>query len=380
MEKKGLNRDIEILRAVAILMVLVQHFPSLYFWSDHSFFSHITSKVITFWSGVDVFLCISGFVVSGSLMRVLDNAKDNGGSSSLVIKQFFIKRIFRLLPTTWFWIALLLVMTFTYNISGAFGKINWNIYQALSVLTYNYNFLSSFMTNNNLPTTFGPFWSLNLEEQFYFIFPFFILFTNKKYRIFYLLTFIAMQFFIHRQGNVTLNIRLDAISWGVALSILHKNGILKKAEPIILCSRLMSATFTVVCLAYLMLSIPLLSESRFMVGLLAAFSALLVYAASYDKGYIYCPKHLKRIMLWFGSRSFGIYVIHMPVIYIIQESTIRILMSQGIGPSGSLLLCSVMSISAIVLIAILVEVNYRFLEVPLRDHGRNIARRMNAAS
>jgi len=73
-------------------------------------------------------------------------------------------------------------------------------------------------------------------------------------------------------------------------------------------------------------------------------------------------------------------VIHMPVIYIIQESTIRILMSQGIGPSGSLLLCSVMSISAIVLIAILVEVNYRFLEVPLRDHGRNIARRMNAAS
>ena len=90
----------------------------------------------------------------------------------------------------------MLALTFTYNISGAFGTPKWNIYQALSVLTYNYNYLSNYMMVRALPTTFGPFWSLNLEEQFYFIFPFFLLLTNKNNRIKLLLIGIAFQFLL----------------------------------------------------------------------------------------------------------------------------------------------------------------------------------------
>lgn len=158
MKKLRPNSDIEILRAFAIIMVLIQHYPSLYFWSDHSFFTKVNTY-LSFWSGVDLFLCISGFVVSCSLIPLIDKCKDNRLSSSSAIKSFFIKRAFRLFPTSFLWISIILLMTLIYNVSGAFGNLNWNLYQSASVLTYNYNYLSAYMTEHGLPTTLGPFWS-----------------------------------------------------------------------------------------------------------------------------------------------------------------------------------------------------------------------------
>ncbi|MCK6885080.1 acyltransferase [Enterobacter roggenkampii] len=372
MEKLRPNSDIEILRAFAIIMVLIQHYPTLYFWSDHSFFTNV-NKHISFWSGVDLFLCISGFVVSCSLIPLIDKCKDCGLPTSKVIGAFFTKRAFRLFPTSFLWIAILLALTFLYNISGAFGNVKWNIYQAVSVLTYNYNYLSAYMTDNGLPTTFGPFWSLNLEEQFYFIFPFFILLTKKDNRIPLLIGFIAIQFFIFRQGHPILNFRLDAISWGVVLAIMYMKTGMVNVDPVFMKNRRRSLLVTTFLMVFLMVSIPDMHESRFMVGFLALASASLVFIASFNKGYIFCPSLLRKAFLWVGSRSYAIYIIHMPVIYFIQESTIRYYISIGQGPSKTILLCTVMTLLALMMTAILVEINYRLVEKPLRDYGRKLA-------
>lgn len=372
MEKLRPNSDIEILRAFAIIMVLVQHYPSLYFWSDHSFFKSVNT-FISFWSGVDLFLCISGFVVSCSLIPLIDRCKDDGVSSSKAICAFFTKRAFRLFPTSFLWIAVLLALTFFYNISGAFGNLKWNTYQALSVLTYNYNYLSAYMTDHGIPTTFGPFWSLNLEEQFYFIFPFFVLFSKKENRIPLLIGFIAVQFFIFRQGHPILNFRLDAISWGVVIAIMYMKNGLNNVDPEFLQSRRRSLLVTSFLMVFLMVSIPDMLESRFMVGLLALASASLVFIASFNKGYIFCPKPLRKLLLWIGSRSYAIYIIHMPVIYFIQESTVRYYVSIGQGPSKTVMLCIVMTMLALIVTAILVEMNFRMIEKPLRNYGRKLA-------
>lgn len=377
MEKLRPNSDIEILRAFAIIMVLIQHYPSLYFWSDHSFFTNV-NKHISFWSGVDLFLCISGFVVSCSLIPLIDKCKDAGVSSSKAIKAFFIKRAFRLFPTSFLWIAILLAFTFFYNISGAFGNAKWNIYQALSVLTYNYNYLSAYMSDNGLPATFGPFWSLNLEEQFYFIFPFFVLFTKKENRIPLLIVIIAIQFFILRQGTILLNFRLDAISWGVVLAIIYMKNGMENVEPTFMQKKCRSLLVTFFLMAFLMISIPDMHESRFMIGFLALASAALVFIASFNKKYIYCPEALRKVLLWVGSRSYAIYVIHMPVIYFIQESTVRYYVSIGQGPSKTILLCAIMTILAIVATILLAEINYRCIEKPLRNLGRRYAKKISS--
>ncbi|AVV37365.1 acyltransferase family protein [Pantoea vagans] len=377
MEKLRPNSDIEILRAFAIIMVLVQHFPSLYFWSDHSFFAKVNTY-LQFWSGVDLFLCISGFVVSCSLIPLIDQCKQRGTGLSGVVKAFFIKRAFRLFPTSFLWIAIIICMTFSYNISGAFGDIKWNFYQAISILSYTYNLLSHYMLVNSLPTSMGPFWSLNLEEQFYFILPFFIIFTKKAYRVLLLLAFIFIQFLIHRQDTYLMNFRLDSISWGVVISIFYMDSRIFRFEPISLKNRVSSFSLTAIALIFLMFSIPVLHDSRFMVGMLALVSAILIYVASFNKGYIYCPLALRKVLLWVGSRSYAIYVIHMPAIYFIQESTIRYFVSIGQGPSKSVLLCVVMTVSALVLTVLLVELNFKLIESPLRGYGRKIAHKMTS--
>lgn len=372
MEKLRPNSDIEILRAFAIIMVLVQHFPSLYFWSDHSFFAKVNTY-LQFWSGVDLFLCISGFVVSCSLIPLIDQCKQRGAGLSGVVKAFFIKRAFRLFPTSFLWIAIIICMTFSYNISGAFGDIKWNFYQAISILSYTYNLLSHYMLVNSLPTSMGPFWSLNLEEQFYFILPFFIIFTKSSHRVPLLLALISVQFFIHRQDTYLMNFRLDSISWGVVLSIFYMDSRTLRFEPKALKNKSLSLALTAIALIYLMFSIPSLHESRFMVGMLALVSAILVFVASFNKGYIYCPRALRKALLWVGSRSYAIYVIHMPVIYFIQESTIRYYIAMGQPPSKTLLLCFIMTAMAILITGLVVELNFRIIERPLRNYGRKIA-------
>jgi peptidoglycan/LPS O-acetylase OafA/YrhL len=372
MEKLKPNSDIEILRAFAIIMVLVQHYPSLYFWSDHSFFAKVNT-FLQFWSGVDLFLCISGFVVSCSLIPLIDKCKDQGIGSSGVIKSFFIKRAFRLFPTSFLWIAVILFMTFTYNISGAFGSTKWNFYQTLSILTYTYNLLSHYMLINSLPTSMGPFWSLNLEEQFYFIFPFFILFTKKEFRILLLIFLISIQFFILRQDTYLMNFRMESISWGVVLSIFYIDGKIMKLDPKPLKNKAFSLAVTTIALCYLMFSIPALHGCRFMVGMLALVSAVLVFFASFNKKYIYCPDSLRKTLLWIGSRSYAIYVIHMPVIYFIQESTIRYYIAIGQPPSKTLSLCFIMTTMAILITGLVVELNFRIIEKPLRNYGRKVA-------
>jgi peptidoglycan/LPS O-acetylase OafA/YrhL len=375
LEKLRPNSDIEILRALAILMVLVQHFPSLYFWSDHAFFISV-NKYISFWSGVDLFLCISGFVVGCSLIGIIDAASGDRSKTRKTILAFFTKRAFRLLPTSIFWVSLIIILTYTYNVSGAFGDKRWNIYQAASVLTYNYNILSHYMLINRLPATLGPYWSLNLEEQFYFALPLFMIFI-KNLRITALLLFIAIQFFITRQDTYLFNFRLDALCWGVILSLLFIRGRLSGFEPSFMRKKWISAAITTILLVLLMVTIALLNNSPFMVGSIAIISMLLVYIASFNKRYIFMPDFIRKIMLYIGSRSYAIYLIHMPAIYFIQESVIRYYIHIGRAPSGSIELSMLMTACAILLTLFISEINYRVIESPLRKLGRKYAERIS---
>ncbi|PAW36173.1 hypothetical protein CIL06_10870 [Pantoea vagans] len=356
-------------------MVLVQHFPSLYFWSDHALFTSV-NNYISFWSGVDLFLCISGFVVGCSLIGLIDAASGDSSKTRKIMLSFFTKRAFRLLPTSIFWVSVIMILTYTYNVSGAFGDRRWNIYQALSVLTYNYNILSHNMLINQLPATFGPYWSLNLEEQFYFALPLFIIFF-KNHRIPVLLLFIAIQFFITRQDTYLFNFRLDSLCWGVILSLLFIDGRLSRLEPTFMRSKWISASITILLITLLMILIALLHTSQFMVGSIAIISMLLVYIASFNKRYIFIPDFIRKIMLYIGSRSYAIYLTHMPVIYFVQESAIRYYISIGHAPSGSPELSIMMTGCAIFLTLFISEVNYLIIESPLRKLGRKYAERIS---
>ncbi len=60
------NLDLEFLRAMAILMTVFQHAEVLVFWpgSWHQRLRHS----VGLWTGVDLFFCISGYIITHTLL------------------------------------------------------------------------------------------------------------------------------------------------------------------------------------------------------------------------------------------------------------------------------------------------------------------------
>lgn len=146
-----LRKDVEGLRAVAILLVVAAH-------------AGVPGMAGGF-VGVDVFFVLSGFLITGLLVS------EHARSGRLDFKAFYSRRFRRLLPA----LALMLVVTgalatqlvpmmqqATHAFSGAAAAM-WlsNMHFALSATDY-------FAAHDNL---YLHTWSLGVEEQFYLIWP-----------------------------------------------------------------------------------------------------------------------------------------------------------------------------------------------------------------
>ncbi|HBL88468.1 MAG TPA: hypothetical protein DD399_17325 [Alcanivorax sp.] len=144
--------DIEGLRALAVLLVIVYHFE----------FPGISGGFI----GVDVFFVISGFVITGLLTRQMDQGGFRFGD-------FYARRIRRLVP------AFLLVSTVTFLIISPFyigddyyifAKSWLASLMGISNLYY-FTELSQYFAPETRSLSLLHTWSLAVEEQFYLLWP-----------------------------------------------------------------------------------------------------------------------------------------------------------------------------------------------------------------
>lgn len=55
------------------------------------------------------------------------------------------------------------------------------------------------------------------------------------------------------------------------------------------------------------------------VGLIAVLFGLLVWLGSYGRGYICLDGRLKTVLMWIGSRSYAIYLIHISAYLLVGE-------------------------------------------------------------
>ena len=143
--------DIQGLRAVAVLGVI----------AFHAFGPVLPGGFV----GVDVFFVLSGFLITGILMRELDEGRFSLGG-------FYRRRISRLFP------ALFVMLAFT--LAVGFVVLAPRTFQELSLTTF---FTTLFTSNLAFIRISGYFdadaslrpllhtWSLGVEEQFYLLFP-----------------------------------------------------------------------------------------------------------------------------------------------------------------------------------------------------------------
>ena len=103
----------------------------------------------------------------------------------------------------------------------------------------------------------------------------------------------------------------------------------------------------------------------------ALLTALLLWIASYNLNVFIPVQPLRSFMLWVGSRSYAIYLIHIPAFYVSREIWFRL--QSGVVASDELFFP--LLLTACALIVLLSELNYRLIETPLRLRGADIAKR-----
>jgi peptidoglycan/LPS O-acetylase OafA/YrhL len=152
--------QLDALRSIAITGVLIGHYLPETWWIN----------TIINWGGMGVrlFFVISGFLITGILLRARDQVLVGTETRSLSLKKFYIRRSLRIFPIYY----LMLVIAFIANSTMVRQTILWH-------LTYTTNFYLAI--ENQWLDKLSAFWSLAVEEQFYLIWPFFILFCPPRW-------------------------------------------------------------------------------------------------------------------------------------------------------------------------------------------------------
>ncbi|WP_404349277.1 acyltransferase [Phycicoccus jejuensis] len=154
--RPGFRRDVEGLRAVAVLSVLAYH---------------AGLPVHAGFVGVDIFFVISGFLITGLLVAELDRT----GTVSWV--RFVGRRVRRLLPAA----VLVLLVTSLFSWLVIPGQRRQQVgHDVIAAATYVVNWVLAgrevdYLSSDVRPSPVQHFWSLAVEEQFYVVWPLLLL-------------------------------------------------------------------------------------------------------------------------------------------------------------------------------------------------------------
>lgn len=357
----GLIKDIEVLRAVAVLGVIFQHmhgnlFPR--FAAD----STISQLFGSGWVGVDLFFAISGFVIARSLIPKAAAARTSK-QFRYVSYRFWLTRLFRLAPSAWLWLIVILLLCVSYNQSGVFGELKTNAYWTLSGVFNFSNYLFVQYFGEQKPGASFVYWSLSLEEQFYLLFPF-VLWIFRRYVGWFFVGLVLWQVFEPR-GLYGMMFRTDAIALGVLVGLSHQHPVCLKARAALPVG--MSRLLTLLLLfALFFLGSFNQTDLPLQVGLVAVVSGALVWLCAGKIELLAGNGKPSRVFLWLGQRSYAMYLIHIPAMFFLRETAFRFDRAPADAPVSS-------AIIALLLIIVLAAANFRWLESPLRNRGKALA-------
>jgi len=355
--------DIEVLRGIAVLFVVIHHANlNLFSWPNPGlaqFYAYFGGRC-----GVDLFFAISGFVIARDLLPKLQQA-DLSDRPQLIIA-FWVRRAWRLLPSAWLWLFVTLLLVFAYNDSHAFGGIRANIEATIAgiVQAANLRFAEAY-GNYEYGASF-VYWSLSLEEQFYIALPLLALLMRK-----YLVYAIGVIALLQLIDPGTSAFPTGALCLGVLLALFSRRPEYAVARPTFLANRASSLGFILLLMVLLLtLGSTHLGITTYRLSFVDVLSAALVLVASYDSDLIFHRLNfIRRPLIWVGERSYAIYLTHIPCFFIVRETWYRF--TGGTAPSQEQFL--LFSASAAGMILILSELNYRLIEIPLRKKGTRIA-------
>lgn len=353
----GRNLDLDGLRGIAVLLVT----------ASHAGWPFLKLGAI---AGVTLFFVLSGYLITTLLVE------ERRASGRVRLGSFYRRRVARLVPA-------LVVMVVTMTLLNALHRPDREVLVgAAQALTYTMN-LNEW---TGLPTArFVHTWSLALEEQFYLLWPMILLATwsaGLRKQLWLVLAAVVASLVVrfawygwssseaYRSAYYLPISSMWAILIGVALALsLARNGDPSRRSPrwlfnaallaILLTSSALGMTRGVVDSG---LNYP---ERLFAGPLAAVAGAVLVHAAVHHR----TPAWLSsRLLVWFGTISYALYLWHDPIIGLIEPSF----------PAGLFTHLIAGSVAAVIATAV-AALSWRFVERPAGAWIRSRDRRTPVA-
>ena len=342
--------DIDGLRAVAVLAVVLNHLSS--------------SLVPGGFVGVDVFFVISGYLIT----RIIGSEIDQG---RFTFARFYERRARRIFPALFAVLAatlaagywLLLPSDYLHALRAALATMGF----ASNVLLW-YQQSSYFDATEVMLDPFLHTWSLSVEEQFYLLFPIFLLICHRyrPKRIVWILLSCALVSLAGAamvvEGNRNAVYFLSPFrAWELLAGSLLAYGALPAVR-----SRLMREALCAGGLAAILLACWLYRDATVFPGLAALApvlgAAAVIHAGS--SGSTFAGRMLQwRPVVYVGLISYSLYLWHWPLIVLTRYAT-------GMEPPTPL--------QALVMLAgslLLASASYHFIEQPMRRSSGWLPRR-----
>jgi peptidoglycan/LPS O-acetylase OafA/YrhL len=322
-------KELDGLRGMAVTLVIAFHaFEQAINFTEKPLLKSLAKITSIGWVGVDIFFVLSGFLITSIL---LDSKTDPH-----YFKNFYGRRILRIFPL--YYVVIIFVIFFAPKVEPEFfEQLNTTI---PILLLYQQNWSIIFQGFGAIPQYLLITWSLAIEEQFYFIWPFIVYYLRRDQLIRISLWYIAASiiaralcvFLWPDLGQTSLFFyyspfaRFEEILFGSLLALLIiddqlKETIRKFSLPVFGISL---AVFLGLCLSALPgRPIP---EFPYTPLILGGYTTAGLFSASLIAIFITQPAHniLRRIfqspvLTFLGKYSYSMYVFHVAVILILLD-------------------------------------------------------------
>ncbi len=343
----GRRIDIDLLRAIAVLAVMLYHFdvPGL----SGGFL------------GVDMFFVISGYLITLHLLQRM-------GNQQFSFTAFYVRRIKRLYPALTVTLLLSTLVAFAVMPKTLLADFTASLVSSAAYISnvYFWTEANYFDTQSVLKPLLHT-WSLSVEEQFYLFWPLFVLLTvSRRPLVFFstigVLSLLAVQAINSTWSSAAFYLfpfRIFEFAIGAIVSCLHLRQ--QRPNP----KGFLAATLGLVAIAC---SVTLVSEETANPGLLTLpvclGTALIIWAATpfLNRRFLFY-----RPILAIGLVSYSAYLIHWPLVVFYKL--------ENPGPLGL-----IQTLGLTVLTLGLAALMYQLVEKPaLRQRSTHVLQRRNWA-
>jgi peptidoglycan/LPS O-acetylase OafA/YrhL len=311
-------------RGVAIALVLFHHLVyssgiDRSFWPDLQLFRLAYSC----WLGVDLFFALSGFLITGILL----DSKD----SQHFFRNFYGRRMLRIFPL-YYGFLLFALLVFP----------GWLPIESAQNLHQNQGWFWLYLSNVYValegwqePSHVGHLWSLAVEEQFYLLWPMAVWALDRKWLLRLSVAIfagalalrLAMPFgMTELAAYVLLPTRMDSLAAGAFLALLIRgrrglDALRHWPAPVAFASSLVVAALYLRD-GRLNLEDPLVARIGY-TFIATGFAALIAMALTARAGSRLNHILSGPIFVYLGKYSYGLYVVHVPVILFLSDAGLR---------------------------------------------------------